>query len=147
MAKFDLDSFLPYLLNQAAERTGVDFQAVYQDAFGLSRTQWRIMANIGQSGPMTASEICKRTLTEKSRVSRSIVGLAERGLLRRERSLDDRRAEILAFTPQGTAMFLRIGEGALAFNEKLRAAMGDSDFASLLRLLETLRTMQPVSTN
>ena len=35
---FDLWQFLPYLLNQAAEASSLEFQQVYKERYGLLRT-------------------------------------------------------------------------------------------------------------
>lgn len=37
--RFDIDAFLPYLLNQAAESTSRDFAPVYRSGYGMTRTQ------------------------------------------------------------------------------------------------------------
>lgn len=140
MSDFDLDSFLPYLLNQSAERTGEAFEPIYRDGYGWSRTQWRIIANLGQFGPMTASDICKRTLTEKSKVSRALAGLEDSDLLVRKPSAQDRRAEILDLTEKGRAAFAAIGEEASRFNEAIRTKIGHAEFSTLIKLLKSLRT-------
>ena len=40
---FDLQLFLPYLLNQAAEESSLSFQRVYKDRYGMLRTEWRVL--------------------------------------------------------------------------------------------------------
>lgn len=139
MDTFDLDTFLPYLLNQTAERTGLAFQPVYRDTFGWSRTQWRIVANLGQWGSMTASEICRRTQTEKSKVSRALAGLEGDGIITRSPCERDKRAEILSLTARGQEMHKKMGEEALAFNQKIRDLIGEGQFHTLIALLNTLR--------
>ena len=52
---FDLESFLPYLLNQAAEATSRAFQAVYRDRYGMTRTQWRVLAHLDRSGAVSSA--------------------------------------------------------------------------------------------
>ena len=66
---FDLQDFLPYLLNQAAEATSRGFQATYRDRYGLTRTQWRVMANLGKFGAMTARDICRISHVEKTKAA------------------------------------------------------------------------------
>jgi DNA-binding MarR family transcriptional regulator len=104
---FDLQDFLPYLLNQAAETTSRGFQATYRARYGLTRTQWRVMANLGRFGAMTARDICRISHVEKTKVSRAVAGLEAEGLLTRSTSPDDRRAENLALTPKGRAIYHR----------------------------------------
>ena len=82
---FDLDLFLPYLLNQAAETTSFGFHAVYRDRYGMTRTQWRVLANLGKFGAMTARDICAISHIEKTKVSRAVAAppivLAVHGVL------------------------------------------------------------------
>ena len=39
---FDLQAFLPYLLNQAAEESSLSFQRVYQERYGMLRGEWEL---------------------------------------------------------------------------------------------------------
>lgn len=121
---FDLQDFLPYLLNQAAEAASRGFQATYRDQYGLTRTQWRVMANLGRFGAMTARDICRISHIDKTKVSRAVAGMEAAGLLIRATSDRDRRAENLSLTATGRAVYAEIGERALVFDAGLRARLG-----------------------
>ncbi len=121
---FDLEGFLPYLLNQAAEATSRDFQATYRAAYGFTRTQWRVLANLGKFGAMTARDICKITHMDKTKVSRAVAGLEGEGYLTRAPSPQDRRAEILSLTGQGKAAFDDLGRRAIVYDRALRQELG-----------------------
>jgi DNA-binding MarR family transcriptional regulator len=121
---FDLQDFLPYLLNQAAEATSRGFQASYRDRYGLTRTQWRVMANLGRFGAMTARDICQISHIDKTKVSRAVAGMEAEGLLTRATRAEDRRVENLSLTVKGHAVFAEIGQRALAFDADLRANLG-----------------------
>lgn len=123
-ADFDLERFLPYLLNQAAEATSRSFQASYKAAYGLTRTQWRVLANLGKFGAMTARDICTVTHTEKTKVSRAVAALEADGLLLRSASPTDRRAEILSLTGRGAEVFSDLGKRAQAYDSALRSELG-----------------------
>jgi DNA-binding MarR family transcriptional regulator len=139
-ADFDLGEFLPYLLNQAAEVTSQNFQAVYRAEFGMTRTQWRVMANLGKHGAMTASEICRLTFTEKTKMSRAVQVLEEKGFLLRGLVVGDRRSEKLSLTPNGKAAFRILGQRANAFDRDLRERLGRDVSAKLERVLRLLMT-------
>jgi DNA-binding MarR family transcriptional regulator len=138
---FDLDQFLPYLLNQAAEATSRAFQTVYAEEYGLSRTQWRVLANLGKFGAMTARDICHVSHIEKTKVSRAIVTLEEAGLLNRSEDKQDRRAETLTLTERGRELFVVLGRRAQAFDRELRAGLGESRSAVLIDLLQALAAL------
>jgi len=136
---FDLDGFLPYLLNQTAEAASRGFQKVYRERFGLTRTQWRVMANIGKFGDLTARDICAVSMEEKTNVSRAVAALELRGLLVRRPSPQDKRAELLALTGDGCRMFDEIGRLAQSYDASLRAGLGPEEAALLDRLLRRLK--------
>lgn len=137
-AGFDLGAFLPYLLNQAAEATSRDFQATYRAAYGFTRTQWRVLANLGKFGAMTARDICRITHMDKTKVSRAVAGLEADGFLTRAPSPQDRRAEILSLTTAGQAAFDDLGQQAIGYDRALRAELGPELAGQLDALLRRL---------
>lgn len=145
---FDLQDFLPYLLNQAAEATSRGFQATYRDRYGLTRTQWRVMANLGRFGAMTARDICRISHVDKTKVSRAVAGMEAEGLLTRATNDQDRRAENLSLTAKGREVFAEIGQRALAFDTDLRTRLGP-DLAlridAILREIIALQSDEPTA--
>ena len=136
--EFDLESFLPYLLNQAAEATSKSFHATYKAGYGMTRTQWRVLANLGKFGSMTARDICLISHTEKTKVSRAVAALEADGLLARAPSPEDRRAEILSLTDQGRVVYADLGQRALDYDRALRAKLGPAIAAGLDDLLRRI---------
>ena len=98
---FDLRHFLPYLLNQAAEVSSLEFQQVYKDRYGMLRSEWRVLFHLGIHGRMTASEIGQMAKMHKTKISRAVQRLAQRRFLTRRRDESDRRVEHLELTAQG----------------------------------------------
>jgi DNA-binding MarR family transcriptional regulator len=144
-ASFDLQAFLPYLLNQAAEAASAGFQDHYRSRYGMTRTQWRVMANLGKFGAMTARDICALSLIEKTKVSRAVAHLEEAGLLTRRPADHDRRAEILGLTDKGLAAFADLGQRAVAYDAGLRDRLGADAADTLDRLLRQIAALHPDS--
>jgi DNA-binding MarR family transcriptional regulator len=136
--EFDLDQFLPYLLNQAAEVTSQSFQQVYKAEYGMTRTQWRVMANLGKYGTMTASEICRLTFIEKTKMSRAVQVLEDKGFLSRSSIVGDRRSEQLALTQNGKMVFRKLGQKAHEFDTALRERLGSVEAKKLENVLRVL---------
>lgn len=134
-ASFDLDHFLPYLLNQAAEASSHSFAATYRRDYGMTRTQWRVMANLGKFGSMSATEICRLAHIDKTKVSRAVSQLEVAGYLTRDKMPEDRRRERLALTPAGRSVYARLGAQALAFQADLTQALGAEHMAALAAIL------------
>ena len=86
---FDLQEFLPYLLNQAAEASSLEFQQLYKDRYGMLRAEWRVLFHLGLYGSMTAGEIGRRARVHKTKISRAVHRLAERRFLTRNRDVGD----------------------------------------------------------
>lgn len=136
--EFELDRFLPYMLNQAAEAVSRAFQKRYREEFDISRTQWRIIAHLGRFGSLTAKEICRRSHEEKTKVSRAVASLEERELLVRVAEQKDRRFESLQLTDKGRAIFEELGTRAIAFDTALKDKLGATSVAELHQTLKSL---------
>jgi DNA-binding MarR family transcriptional regulator len=145
--EFDLERFLPYLLNQAAEATSHGFHAVYRDRYGMTRTQWRVMANLGKFGAMTARDICAISHIEKTKVSRAVFALESAKMLTRITSDQDRRVEILSLTEIGRGVFTNLGQLALSYDAGLRQRLGPKKSAQIDALLKILTSFPKVTSN
>ena len=135
---FDLQNFLPYLLNQAAEESSLSFQQVYKDRYGMLRTEWRVLFHLGIYGRMTAKEIGERSKMHKTKVSRAVAKLTERRFLTRERDEADRRLEYLELTPAGSRAYRDLRAVAVDYDARLVARFGKDEVALLRRLLRKL---------
>lgn len=128
---FQLSEFLPYLLNQAAERASLDFAAVYRERFGLHRTDWRVLAHLGEFGEMSAREICDRASEHKTRVSRSVSRLVDLGYVTRQPSPADRRLEDLSLTLRGESVYRELTRLAKKQNDQLARSLGAENAKAL----------------
>ncbi|MCW8842489.1 MAG: MarR family winged helix-turn-helix transcriptional regulator [Rhodobacteraceae bacterium] len=135
---FDLQNFLPYLLNRAAEESSLAFQQVYKNKYGMLRNEWRVLFHLGAFGEMTASSIVARARIHKTKISRAVQKLVEKRFVTRERSEDDRRQEILRLTPLGLAAYRDLREVAAAYDRTLEAKFTKEEVALLRGMLRRL---------
>lgn len=135
---FDLQNFLPYLLNQAAEASSIDFQRYYKDRYGMLRTEWRVLFHLGRYGEMTAKEICTRASIHKTKVSRAVGALEVKRFLTRREMPDDRRHERLGLTQAGHAAYADLRDAAMLFDERLVADLAKADQAVFRRCLRLI---------
>lgn len=140
---FDLQAFLPYCLNQAAEAASAEFQRFYQERYHMTRPQWRVLVHLGQFGDMTASIIARRSGLDKTKVSRAVFDLEQRGWLVRQRDATDRRVEHLNLTEPGRKVFRELGKIAVKHDEAILASI-TKDEADVLR--SVLRKLTEVET-
>jgi DNA-binding MarR family transcriptional regulator len=136
--EFALESFLPYRLVRIAERVSQDFAVIYREKYGLSRSEWRCLATLGQFGKFTAKEIGAHSAMDKTKVSRAVAELERRGWLRRSQDPHDRRTENLALTANGLKAFQNIVPLAEAFEQALCAELGCQPVARFLLGLDAL---------
>jgi len=88
---FDLSTFLPYQLAVLASRASRNLSQTYQDRFGLSIPEWRVMAHLSQEGHVSVREIHERVDMDKSKVTRASQRLEMAGLIMKEVNETDRR--------------------------------------------------------
>ncbi len=119
----DLENFLPYRLSILAQLVSDSLHDLYAQPYGLTVTQWRVMAALGRFAPLTASEVGQRIVMDKVAVSRAVAGLMQRGLIERATDRADRRRASLRLTARGRAMHARIVPIALDYEAKLYHAL------------------------
>ena len=135
---FDIQDFVPYLLNQAAEASSLEFQQLYKDRYGMLRTEWRVLFHLGLYQRMTAVEICRKARMHKTKISRAVQKLADRRFLQRDRSAEDRRVEYLTLTPAGQAAYRDLMTAPAAYDARLMAGFTPAEAALLRQLLRRL---------
>ncbi len=136
--EFDLQNFLPYLLNQAAEASSLAFRELYKDRYGLLRTEWRVLFHLGLYGEMTAVEIGRRARMHKTKISRAVHRLADRRFITRRRDKQDRRVEHLALTAQGRNVYQDLVAVAQEYDEALCAQLSEQELKLLKKVLGRL---------
>ncbi len=139
---FDLQDFLPYLLNQAAEAGSLGFQGAYKGRYGMLRTEWRVLFHLGIYGRMTARDIGLRARMHKTKISRAVAKLEARRFLTRTRDARDRRSEFLDLTAAGRAAYDDLREVAQGYDRKLTSAFSDGDVQRLKTMLRQLADIQ-----
>jgi DNA-binding MarR family transcriptional regulator len=139
---FLLQQFLPYLLNQAAEESGLEFQQVYKNRYGMLRTEWRVLFHLGMYGQLTAKEIGQRSKMHKTKISRAVQRLAERRFLTRDTDDKDRRVEHLTLTAAGETAYRDLRQVAEKYDAKLSATLSDQENRVLRQALVKLARME-----
>lgn len=134
----DLEAFLPYRLNRLADAVSRGFSRIYRERHGLTRPEWRLLATLGQYGSMTATAIGAHSAMHKTKVSRAVSSLEERGWLRRVADEDDRRVEHLSLTRAGTATYRGLVPLANAYEQALLNALPATDRRDALAGLAAL---------
>jgi len=134
-----LDAYLPYRLSVASNAVSGLIARSYQDRFGLSVPQWRVICVLAEDGGLTQGQIVARTVMDKVTVSRAAQGLLQRRLVSRSDHHADGRSHVLALSAQGESLYAEIAPLALAYEAALIAGLAPSEVALLKRLLARLQ--------
>lgn len=124
LPSFDLERYVPYQFSVIAAQLSANLAKVYQDRFGISVAEWRILVNLAYSDSRSVRDIQKRIRLDKAKVSRAVAQLENRGLLTKKIDADDRRLLILALTSEGRQMVARLVPLAKDFQDHVAEKLG-----------------------
>ncbi len=133
-----LAAYLPYRLSIASNKASGVIARAYQSRFALSIPEWRIIAVLGETQPLTAQALCEATAMDKVGVSRALRALDSRGLVRRTRRVRDRRAADVSLTVEGRSIYDEVAPLAIAYERALLADFSKDERATLMALLQRL---------
>jgi len=135
-----LDAYLPYRLSAASNAVSGLIARAYQDRFGLTIPQWRLICVLAEDGGLTQGQLVSRTLMDKVTVSRAGQGLLKRHLVGRSDHHADGRSHVLTLTAEGAGLYAEIAPLALAYEAALIAGLAPDEVALLKRLLARLQS-------
>jgi len=138
-AGLKLDAYLPYRLSVASNAVSELISRAYQDRFGLSVPQWRLICVLAEDGALTQGQIVARTVMDKVTVSRAAQGLLKRHLVSRTAHHADGRSHTLALSSQGERLYAEIAPLALSYEQALIAGLTSDEVDGLKRLLSRLQ--------
>jgi DNA-binding MarR family transcriptional regulator len=134
-----LQNYLPYRLSVAANAVSRRIARAYEDRFGLTIAQWRLLAVLADEGPLTQQSLCGRTIMDKVTVMRAARELVRRRLLRRLPNPADGRSHRLVLSRTGRHIYRQIVLLALEHQARLLDGISSRDrdrLEGLLRQLE-----------
>jgi DNA-binding MarR family transcriptional regulator len=133
-----LERFLPYRLVVAATLASRALARIYSRHFGISIPEWRVMAMLGQFDRLTARDVGELSHMHKTKVSRAVSALAERGLIEKTPNRDDRREAFLSLSGPGRRIYDQVAPMALAFEKRLMDDIPPAEMQAFERVLSTL---------
>jgi|TARA_R110002072_G_scaffold9518_11_gene45956 DNA-binding MarR family transcriptional regulator len=134
-----LADFLPYQLSIASNAVSTRIAEQYRRRFALRTTEWRIMAVLGDSGPLTQRQLTQLTLMDKVPVSRACKELEQRGLAERTPNEADGRSHLLQLTTEGRGVHAGIMPLAKKIEAELFSVLDASERDQLRNMLVRLR--------
>jgi DNA-binding MarR family transcriptional regulator len=130
-----LAEFMPYRLAVAAEAVSRSLAAVYAERYGLTRDEWRVIAQLADVRELKATELGERTSLPKMQVSRAATRLEQDGLVVRASDPADRRNLVMRLTQAGRSLYRRLEPLVLERESHLLAALGPAERKAFLQAL------------
>jgi DNA-binding MarR family transcriptional regulator len=134
----DLEQFVPFRLWLLSARMTKAVGRIYAERFGVSAAEWRALAVLGRSGPMTFSELQERAAMDKVRVSRTITTLMQKDYISREVDPFDRRRITLALSQSGQTVYNAIVPHILSVERDILASLTPAERSTLGQLISKL---------
>ncbi len=107
----------------------------------LDRGEFDVLATLRRIGPpfaLSPSELADRLLVTRGGMTKRIDRLVQRGLVRRQRDLDDRRAVAVSLTADGIALIDRLIVEHCERESALLDVLSDDDRQALDRIVRRL---------
>ena len=134
-----LESLVTYRLTRIADMLVRAASQVYWAEYGVTLTELRLLATLGRHGAVAVNEASRLTGIDKAWVSRSLVALVKRKLVRRLRHPTDSRVVLLSLTPQGKSKVQQMIPLAVARNERLLAKLSKKKRVEFNEILDQLQ--------
>ena len=124
-------------LSRTAHTVSQAFERAMAEAGG-SASSWQVLLLVrtGQMG--TQSKLAEAMGVSGATMTHHLNALEAQGLVRRWREPGNRRVQQVELTADGVALFDRLREVAVRFDERLRSKLSDEETAQLADLLEKL---------
>ncbi len=133
-----LEDFLPYRLAILSHTVSSSIARAYDQRFGLTIPEWRVIAILGRFPGLSAVEVAKRTMLDKVAVSRAVTKLIKGGRIDRQFADADRRRSILNLSVKGRKVHDEVAPLALGIEDDLLHGLTDDQISTLNEVIERL---------
>jgi DNA-binding MarR family transcriptional regulator len=132
-----VDGYLGYLLGQANHALYKNFDS-HVRAAGLSSIEWRVLATLHDSEPLTVSQLAHEVLSKQPTVTKLVQRMADQGWVMLLADANDQRRTLVEASTAGKRLVRPLLEKARAHESEMLRSLGTSEQASLKRLLAKL---------
>jgi len=129
--------YLLYLLAAASDAASAQFHARVRAA-GLRVPEWRVLACLNDRDGAMITRLARFALIEQSRLTKIIIQMGERGLIRRQGDPQDRRRVRVYLTDEGRALAKRLVADARVHEQQLLQMLEGGDGARIKQSLGSL---------
>ena len=131
----DFDDIIAVKLVKLAEAVSRSASQTYEKLYGLKNTELRILGHLSGDGPLAIREISRRSKIDKAWISRSVDGLARRGLVEKTPHPTDSRITLLSLTKRGKELADAVSRLAKKRQDELLAGLSEDEVHRILNVL------------
>ena len=135
-----MEQYLPYQLALLSSRLSLALERVCKQQFDISRTEWRVLALVGQVDACAASELVERSVMDAVAVHRAVKRLESLGYIERSENQRDMRVRPLSLTVEGREIYQTIVPYALELEARLLQGLPQSQVEPFRKALQQLMT-------
>jgi DNA-binding MarR family transcriptional regulator len=107
-------------------------------AAGMGRIQGKLLRHVGERSPISQAELARATDTDAALTGRTVQGLIADGLVRRQRSEEDRREYVLELTAAGRRAKERVERARAELGARLGAVLDERDREDFERVVRKI---------
>ena len=106
---------------------------------GGSLPVWLVLISVKSRQAASQRELAAAAGIQGATLTHHLNAMESAGLVTRRRDPENRRTHLVQLTPAGDALFLRLRDAAMAFDQQLRSGLSGRDIDQLEQLLTRLR--------
>lgn len=135
----DFKRYVPSVISRVATKMTLSAQAYFQEHFGVTLLEWRIVSFIVAEGPSSAYDIWTAGNMDKAAVSRALKALSSKNLVSiRDVPRSARRRTVVTLTKSGRRLHDELFDEITTRHERLVAGLTRSQIENLIAALEHL---------
>ena len=132
MENFDFTSLFSYSVRVFYQSVSNSVAKLYETEYNLTASEWRTMIILGPHNCMAAKEIVVASSMDKVTVSRAVVSMQKKALLKRDIDGDDKRKSALRLTKAGQGVYFSLLPKVLKLQNRLVSGLSEDELQTFL---------------
>ncbi len=133
-----LSQLLNFRLQVLFALSGAPVVRMLEGRHGITRREWRLLARLAETGPLSPSALAEAAQLDRARTSRAIGLLTAKNLVSRTPEARDPRRAVVTITASGLELYARIFPDVAQLNAQLVDVLDDEQLRVLDGALERM---------
>ncbi len=134
----ELEDHLFFLCTQVVYRRDRAIHAALKP-LGLLATEWRTLGTVLRKGPITMQDLAQWTAYERTRLTRILHSMEERGWIERTGSEQDGRSVVVRIAPKGRKIYTEAEVAVDAVTDEVLAVCAAGEVDRVRKSLQAMR--------